>query len=230
MNPMPLPIQLLAKQFALSPVQVPIGQHPFELLVTHDLDRLFSELVERTTASGNTEELIPYWAELWPSSVATAQYLLESKVVWPGMEVVELGCGLGLAGIAAGKQGASVLLTDYMPEALAVAAWNWERNLGSTAACLELDWRNPPKNLKADMILAADVAYESVIFSDLLLAINQLLKPNGVLVLAEPGRTMAQPFMEKLKENFVLLDQKVKYTRLRDVPKDVTILVLGKGL
>src|SRR6185436_16422121 len=56
------------------------------------------------------EEYPPYWAELWPSSVALAWAVATAKPA--GARVLELGCGLGLPSIAAALSGAQVLATD----------------------------------------------------------------------------------------------------------------------
>ena len=61
---------------------------------------------------------MPYWAYLWPGA-----YLLAEAVVrepWPEpvdgrilLEALEIGCGLGLAGLAALARGLRVQFTDY---------------------------------------------------------------------------------------------------------------------
>ena len=68
------------------------------------------------------------WSVLWPSAVAAAGELARQPALTAGKRVVELGCGLGLPGIAAALCGArSVLLTDQEPRAL---------RLGLTSATL----------------------------------------------------------------------------------------------
>ena len=42
----------------------------------------------------------------------------------PGLEALEIGCGLGLPGIAALAKGLRVIFTDYDATALHSAAWN----------------------------------------------------------------------------------------------------------
>ncbi|HSU09647.1 MAG TPA: hypothetical protein VLK57_10630, partial [Pseudonocardia sp.] len=55
------------------------------------------------------DEYPPYWAELWPSSIALARAVAAAAPV--GARVLELGCGLGLPSITAALCGAHVLAT-----------------------------------------------------------------------------------------------------------------------
>ena len=48
----------------------------------------------------------PYWCEPWPSAVAMSAELLQRPQLVAGKRVCELGCGLGLAGLAAAMAGA----------------------------------------------------------------------------------------------------------------------------
>lgn len=47
----------------------------------------------------------PYWCRLWPSAVALAQLILQQPGLVKGKRVCDIGCGLGLAGIAAALAG-----------------------------------------------------------------------------------------------------------------------------
>ena len=57
------------------------------------------------------EEFLPYWAELWPSSLALARAIAGRAL--RGARTLELGCGLGLPSIAAALAGGRVLATDW---------------------------------------------------------------------------------------------------------------------
>ena len=55
----------------------------------------------------------PHWADLWHGSVALAAAIFANPDVVRGKRVVDLGCGLGLGGIAAAMCGAKeVVMTD----------------------------------------------------------------------------------------------------------------------
>src|SRR5262245_4457891 len=55
-----------------------------------------------------TDEYMPYWADLWPSARMLAKMVLREP--WPpGLTALEVGCGLGLPGLAALARGLRVV-------------------------------------------------------------------------------------------------------------------------
>jgi predicted nicotinamide N-methyase len=139
------------------------------------------------------EEFLPYWAELWPSSLALARTLAGRAL--RGARTLVLGCGLGLASIAAALAGARVLATDWSAEAVEMTAANAERN-GVEIETLVCSWTEPePLIARApwDLVLASDVLYERR-NADLLL--DLLPRLGGEVWLADPGRPPAAPFLE----------------------------------
>src|SRR3954465_9682236 len=76
---------------------VVVGDDPISLLRPRDSDELLEE------EAFEQEEFLPYWAELWPSSVALARAVGARAL--RGAPTLELGCGLGLASIAPARAG-----------------------------------------------------------------------------------------------------------------------------
>jgi predicted nicotinamide N-methyase len=139
------------------------------------------------------EEFLPYWAELWPSSVALARAIAGRAL--RGARTLELGCGLGLASIAAALAGGRVLATDWSAEAVEMTAANAERN-GAAVDTLVCSWTAPEPLLAGapwDLVLASDVLYERR-NADLLL--DLLPRLTGEVWLADPGRPPAARFLE----------------------------------
>jgi predicted nicotinamide N-methyase len=150
------------------------------------------------------EEYMPYWAELWPSAVVLA------RTVWArslgGRRVLELGCGLALPSIAAALRGADVLATDWSPDALRFARVNARRNGASiaTACCA---WGEPARIVEAapwDLVLASDVLYELRNVDLLLALLPQLVDERGDVLLADPGRPHARPFLERAADEWTI--------------------------
>jgi predicted nicotinamide N-methyase len=145
------------------------------------------------------DERIPYWADLWPSAIALSRYLIREALVAPGMDVLEIGCGLALPGIVAGRLSGRVTLSDYLEEALLLARHNWKQNLEAKAVFRRMDWRNPDPALAADLVLASDVAYELRAFEPLVGAFQALCRPGGSIVVSEPNRAIARSFLDELQ-------------------------------
>ena len=100
------------------------------------------------------DEFLPYWAELWPAARALADALPNVA----GMQVVELGCGLGVTSLVAAAKGVQVTATDWAPDAIVLLRKNAARN-GLSLRAEVRDWREP-WDARFDLALAADVLYE----------------------------------------------------------------------
>src|SRR5258707_5285053 len=96
-------------------------------------DRTF--LIDRPTdtaatlepAGGAAGRYMPYWVDLWPAARMLAKWLV--KQAWPeGLRALEVGCGLGLPGVAALSMGLHVTFSDCDAAALGFAAKNARLN------------------------------------------------------------------------------------------------------
>ena len=178
-----------------------------------DIDKLFNQLLSKSPADQAVlDEQMPYWADLWPSAIGLSKYIDDNPNLVNGKNVIEIGCGLGMPGIVAAMNGANVTMTDYLQEALDFSHNNWKKNLSIKFNGQLLDWRDVSKVEKADVILASDVAYESRSFEPLKKSLKHILKPNGFLLLSEPNRKFASPFIKILETEFNLQksDREVK--------------------
>ncbi|HEV8462391.1 MAG TPA: methyltransferase, partial [Gaiellaceae bacterium] len=84
------------------------------------------------------DEFLPYWAELWPASLALAEALPDVA----GLRIVELGCGLAVPSLVAAARGAEVTATDWADDAIALARENAAAN-GLELTAEVRDWRDP---------------------------------------------------------------------------------------
>jgi predicted nicotinamide N-methyase len=168
-----------------------------ELLRVADVDTLLDRLPK---IQFRPDERLPYWADLWPSSLALARYLWEA-VDLQGVEVLELGCGMGLAGIAASRKGGVVTFSDYEADALAFTRYNAYRNGCPQAIVRHLDWHAPTLNQTYAVIMASDVLYERATFQPLMQLLHRALGPDGHFILAEPNRPIARDFFRLLRDH-----------------------------
>lgn len=168
--------------------------------ITNQDDLLNALIAKGEDHEDYQDDRLPYWADLWHAAIALGRYLVHEQVVQPGELVTEIGCGLGLPGIVAGMLGGQVTLTDYLPEALEFAQLNWSQNNTQPAKYAVLDWRKPEPALAADLLLASDVAYENRAFAALTKALPLLVRSHGRIILSEPSRGVAKPFLAQLQD------------------------------
>ncbi len=142
-------------------------------------------------------EYVPYWTELWPGARMLAKAVLREP--WPeGAEALEIGCGLGLPGVVALARGLSMTFSDYDPAALEFAAHNARLNGFDGFRVLRLDWRNPPEDLSAPVVLGSDLVYEVSSVEPLAALIRRVLRPGGVCLLADLERVPGQLLRDRL--------------------------------
>jgi predicted nicotinamide N-methyase len=121
------------------------------------------------------------------------------RELWtPGLKALELGCGLGLPGIAALRQGLRVTFADCDMTALRFASENARANHFENFDLMRLDWRRPPDDLAFPVILASDLAYELRNLAPLAALIKKVLSPGGICLLTDPDRPLAPRLREEL--------------------------------
>jgi predicted nicotinamide N-methyase len=156
------------------------------------------DAVREAQALSGPGRLTPYWATQWPSGRALAHFVARCSL--SGKRVVELGCGLGLASVAAARAGASVVATDLAPEAVVYAAHNLALNglQGDTAAC---DWRDVPTLGPFDLAIGADLLYRPD-NKDWLLTALPAIAPEAWI--ADPGRGGCRDFLAAAASEWVI--------------------------
>ena len=165
----------------------------FRMLLPADPDRFLDDLEESPSAPKELAD--PYWAKLWPAAYHLAEAMLTADFP-PGTEVLEIGCGSGLAGLAALARGYKVTFSDYVPLAVELALENAARNdLETDARGLVLDWRDSLP-LQAGVIIAADVLYERAKNPILVGLLEQILAPGGVAWFGDAGRSASGDFLK----------------------------------
>ena len=81
----------------------------------------------------------PYWAKLWPSSIALLDVLKAHPYLIQNKHVLEIGAGIGLPSLMMADIARSVQISDYDKEAVALIQKNIEHLQLQNAEALQLD-------------------------------------------------------------------------------------------
>ncbi len=185
-------------RFALKRLKLPVKGGRLDIVCPERADDILNAMTEEEFAG---HETFPYWAEVWTSAVALARELRKGPPLF-GRRVLDLGCGVGVAGVAAATMGAAVCFADFFPEAVAFALFNARHN--SLAPGLEgsgsrpepsgtrLDWTRDRPESAFDLVLGADILYEERHHAPVLDLLKACLVPGGRALLADPGRIPAR--------------------------------------
>lgn len=152
--------------------------------------------VEELITDPADEDKVPLWAEIWPAARGLSAYIC-SNIDFGGQSVLELGAGLGLAGVVCGLRGARVTFSDYQAAALEIASLNAGINGLSGVDFFLGDWRDWQLAGQFDWIVGSDILYDPKFHSCLRKIIAANLRPGGGLLFSHPGRKPSFQFIEQ---------------------------------
>jgi ETFB lysine methyltransferase len=213
----------LTRRFRTSVEDATLDTHTFSILKPANSDDLIRE------EDFVKDERLPYWADVWPSSIVLASRLLELD--GQGKNALELGCGVGLSTLAATSAGFDVLSTDYYEDALDVTRANVFRNLGTIARTRLVDWRHLPLDLGTfDLVFASDVLYEKEYAELLPVLLRGLLAPGGIALIADPGRVAAPVFVDSCAgHGLAILEKETRPFEAGEIRQKIDIYEIGRG-
>lgn len=198
-------------------VTVPIGNLSIELELVQCFDDVLNDIAIRHP---DNTDMIPYFADLWPSAMALAAHLAEVYPVMKGKRLLELGCGSGLPSLLAARLGATVTATDFHPQNQFYFEANARRNIVPEITYLTMDWREPPPGNTYDLIIGSDLLYEAQQIETLSRCIAALLAPGGTAILADPGRKHIQEAADQLSA--------IGFQSQLDIRDDILILTFRR--
>lgn len=182
-------------QFPLVLRAIPFPSGSLELFVP---DAAVVENSFRQLQDDEARQAIPFWAQLWPSAIAMAQFLEANPKLYRGRKVLELGAGLGLPALVTARLAATVVVSDIDPEAVA-AIHKSIAHLGYTNIQAEvLDWGLVSNLPVTDLVVMSDVNYAPETFTRLMQTIQNLLVAGSTVLLGTPQRLMARDFINGL--------------------------------
>ena len=133
----------------------------------------------------------PYWAYCWSG----ARVLAERVPASPG-RVLEVGCGLGLPGVAAARRGGEVVFVDRMDTPLAFVRASLASNGLAASGLVVADLCAPAWGRRFDLVLAAEVLYDRAAFGAVAAAFARTVTPAGRVLLADGHRIDTAAFYD----------------------------------
>jgi predicted nicotinamide N-methyase len=202
-------IHRIQRRYAMSSGEIHLKNLNLPFTRIAEPDRVLDDAVaEEDRRQRSLRELpaphVPYWAELWESALGVAQVI--SRSICGGASVLDLGCGMGLAGTAAAAAGASVLMADLEPFALLLArlnSWTWRKKVRAR----RVNWQTDRLGERFDLILGADILYEQSQWEFLNSFWLAHLAHGGVVLLGEPGRATGDRFIEWIAQHGWQIEQ-----------------------
>ena len=158
-----------------------------ECIFVHQTEDLFA-LWEAWEAETGGQCATPFWAIAWPAATVLARHILKHKHLVAGKTVLDLGCGGGVAGIAAAQAGAGrIIANDIDPVALEIARRNAAANTVSLEPC-PFDLTEKQAAIMVDIILVADMFYHRTASAALVAFLKQAQKKGADILIADGNR------------------------------------------
>lgn len=200
--------------------EITLSNRTFIIRRVKNIDKLLDTIPEEEFRK---DEKMPYWAEIWPSSIALSEYVLENQEEFSDKKILELGCGLGLVGIVITSVGGEVIFSDYDTYALQFTEENFKRNFNRSATVQLLDWRNPEDSQQFDIIVAADVIYEKRWLVPVVNVLEKKLSDSGTAYIANPDRIVGREIVKLIEQKTWKRESLLKQTEVYD--KLYTIII-----
>lgn len=175
-------------------------------------------------------ERISFWWGLTSAAVALSRHI-EARGSLRGKRIVELGCGLGLAGVTAALLGATVTFTDYVSTALGHAERNCRLNGvdPTSVRFVTLDWEHQGDVDRFDVVLGSEILYDYFTHSALIKVLDRVLEPDGTILLADRKRLVVSRFLGRLAGKGFGCTEETVPVRIEGLPEqDVTIFTLSR--
>ncbi|MDG1958685.1 MAG: methyltransferase [Candidatus Binatia bacterium] len=168
------------------------GGRDVELAMIPDLEQYLDR--ERLLSDSNYEP--PYWSLVWSG----AQLFLPGFFSRHGMadvDLLDVGCGLGVVGVAAAVAGARVTAIDREVMPLEFLARSCSRNdVEVETHAIELAAFAPERTF--DHVIGAELLYERDSFPQLAADLLDRLRPTGRLTIVDAHRVDTSGFYESL--------------------------------
>ncbi|MEL6109812.1 MAG: methyltransferase domain-containing protein [Planctomycetota bacterium] len=173
-----------------------IAGRAWQLAVAADPDAMLIDACQRQDA-GEQGVIDPFWAATWRAAAGLDRFL--DRIELDGRRVLELGCGTGHAGIGAALRGARVTLTDGVDDPLHLVRLS-SRPIADQCTVTRLRFGIDRLNERFPILVGSDVTYLRQLWPELEQCALEHLEPEGLLLLSDPYRIIANEFREWIKK------------------------------
>jgi predicted nicotinamide N-methyase len=148
---------------------------------------------------------------VWDAAVFLAKFFESNARLISQRRVLELGCGLGLCGIAALHAGASSVIFTDLGYILETTRRNIRENCiaDPSAQIIELDWFNPEQSSidwsSVDIIIASDIIWLEHLIEPLVKTLLRATGPKTEIIISNQRRSekVLTRFMESVAPYFI---------------------------
>jgi predicted nicotinamide N-methyase len=208
--------------------KIRIKNEVFDVSYVADFDSIFEMKTEQ-----ELNETCLFGGVVWPSSIALCNWVAEccetqagtsehfqevlKAIEDPACQILELGCGVGLAGIYLSKVLArNALLTDFEDSLFEMVMANaLSMKNESHVSCSLLNWKDDSlplsvKERKIGLIVATDVLYEHEHITLVPTIAARIMKATGakLFILADPERYCYESALDMLHQTFANVSRK----------------------
>lgn len=157
--------------------------------------------IDRFINRDDVMDNFPLWAKIWEASGVLAGHLAGMPPD-PTKTMLEIGCGLGMVGIAAARAGHRITMTERNPDALNFARANALANDCPAIAIERLDWNAPQLDGRFDTIVGSETVYKAEDIDGLEAMFDRYLNPGGSIILAEGVRRTGVDFWDRMRNRY----------------------------
>ncbi len=175
------------------------GEHDIHFRSLRDR-RQYSDDLGEAELIGIPSAHWPFAGLVWPSEEVLAQlmvfYDIESR------QILELGCGIGLASLVLNERLANISATDIHPCSGNNLQHNTQLNNGRHIPFLRTAWEDTPSPQFGpfDVFIGSDLLYESHHAKQLAFFIQQVARPKCEVLLVDANRGHCPKFRLRMKE------------------------------
>ena len=191
-------LEHLHRQYNTYPTEIAVAGKRLKFLQAKDIEGALDGVC--LGESGSAE--FPFWLKIWEASVVLANFLSHIPND-DNKEWLEVGAGMGVAGVFAAAFGHRMTITDHNEDAIKFARANATLNGLENIKFALLDWNRPAVANQYDYIIGSEVIYKEDLFEPLMQVFKSLLLPGGTIFLAgDVRRKSPLKFFDMLRRDF----------------------------